>query len=76
MVEKSLVNVFVQEILETKSGSKFLLTDKGVYLIENKDYEFDIMASKRINIDYAGEWVDKPWRFFVKGNTYVSKVNF
>jgi DNA-3-methyladenine glycosylase len=33
-------------------------------------------VSRRVNIDYAGEWVDKPWRFFVKGNTYVSKVNF
>ena len=32
--------------------------------------------SRRVNIDYAEEWIDKPWRFFVKNNTYVSKVNF
>ncbi len=32
--------------------------------------------SRRVNIDYAEEWIDTPWRFFVKGNTFVSKVNF
>lgn len=33
-------------------------------------------VSRRVNIDYAEEWVDTPWRFFIKNNTYVSKVNF
>jgi DNA-3-methyladenine glycosylase len=33
----------------------------------------DIVASTRIGVDYAGEWKDKPWRFYVKGNRYVSK---
>lgn len=32
-----------------------------------------IMAGPRIGIDYAEEWVDKPWRFWVKGNPYVSR---
>lgn len=31
-----------------------------------------IGRSKRINIDYAGAWVDKPWRFYERGNRYVS----
>jgi DNA-3-methyladenine glycosylase len=31
-----------------------------------------IGRSKRINIDYAGRWVDKPWRFYERGNRYVS----
>lgn len=31
--------------------------------------------SRRVNIDYAEEWIDKPWRFFIQGNKYVSKVN-
>ena len=26
-----------------------------------------------INIDYAGEYKDKPWRFFLKGNKFVSR---
>jgi DNA-3-methyladenine glycosylase len=28
--------------------------------------------SARINVDYAGRWADKPWRFYVRGNRYVS----
>ena len=31
-----------------------------------------IGRSPRINIDYAGAWVKKPWRFFERGNRYVS----
>jgi len=30
-------------------------------------------VSKRMNIDYAEEWIDKPWRFFIKDNEFVSK---
>lgn len=31
-----------------------------------------IGRSPRINIDYAGEWAKMPWRFYEKGNRYVS----
>ena len=48
---------------------EFKIVDAG---IDN----FEMGVSRRVNIDYAEEWIDKPWRFFVKGNTYVSKVNF
>lgn len=34
--------------------------------------EEDVVISKRINIDYAQEYVDKPWRFYIKNNRYVS----
>ena len=51
------------------SKGEFCVVDTGI-----KD--FDIGISRRVNIDYAEEWTDKPWRFFVQGNTYVSKVNF
>lgn len=29
-------------------------------------------ASARINIPYAGEWIDRPWRFYERGNRHVS----
>ncbi|MGH9967404.1 MAG: DNA-3-methyladenine glycosylase [Pyrinomonadaceae bacterium] len=32
-----------------------------------------IVSGPRIGIDYAGEWVDKPWRFWIKGNAFVSR---
>jgi DNA-3-methyladenine glycosylase len=28
--------------------------------------------SPRINVDYAGAWAKRPWRFFERGNRYVS----
>jgi DNA-3-methyladenine glycosylase len=31
-----------------------------------------IGRSARINIAYAGAWVNKPWRFYERGNRYVS----
>ncbi len=34
--------------------------------------DFVIEASKRINIDYAGEAKEYLWRFTIKGNPYVS----
>jgi DNA-3-methyladenine glycosylase len=35
---------------------------------------YRVGVSRRINIEYAEEWRDKPWRFFVEGNSFVSKV--
>ena len=31
-----------------------------------------IMTGPRIGIDYAEEWKDKPWRFWLKENSFVS----
>jgi DNA-3-methyladenine glycosylase len=32
-----------------------------------------IARGPRIGIDYAEKWIDKPWRFWVKDNAYVSR---
>jgi DNA-3-methyladenine glycosylase len=32
-----------------------------------------IMSGPRIGIDYAEEWMDKPWRFWIKDNPFVSR---
>ncbi len=34
--------------------------------------EEKIVATTRIGIDYAGEWKNKPWRFYIKDNVFVS----
>jgi DNA-3-methyladenine glycosylase len=44
------------------------IEDLGV-IIKNKD----IIASKRIGIDYAGEDAALPWRFTIKDNKWISK---
>ena len=50
-----------------------LLGDK-VWLEEGaRILRSQIMSGPRIGIDYAGEWIDKPWRFWIKGNAYVSR---
>jgi len=33
-----------------------------------------IMSGPRIGIDYAEEWKDKPWRFWIKDNPFVSRA--
>ena len=32
-----------------------------------------IVSGPRIGIDYAQEWVTKPWRFWIKDNSFVSR---
>ena len=32
-----------------------------------------IAKGPRIGIDYAQEWIDKPWRFWIRDNSYVSR---
>ena len=39
---------------------------------EDQEKEFEIVESKRINIPYAEEYQDKLWRFYIKGNPFVS----
>jgi DNA-3-methyladenine glycosylase len=33
----------------------------------------DIAAGPRVGIDYAEAWVDRPWRFWIRGNPFVSR---
>ena len=32
-----------------------------------------ISRGPRIGIDYAEKWIEKPWRFWIRGNMYVSR---
>ena len=50
-----------------------LLGDK-IWLEEGKKFSTDnIVCGKRIGIDYAEEFAEKPWRFWLKDNSFVSK---
>jgi DNA-3-methyladenine glycosylase len=47
----------------------------GKLWIEDRSLEVgEIDASPRIGVDYAGEYKDKPWRFYERGNPHVSRV--
>ncbi len=32
-----------------------------------------ILSSRRVNVDYAGPWAEKPWRYALAGNPWVSR---
>lgn len=50
------------------------LLGEKIWLEEGeKILDEEIAAGKRIGIDYAEEYAEKPWRFWVKGNSYVSR---
>jgi DNA-3-methyladenine glycosylase len=43
--------------------------------IEDWNLEVErIERTARIGVDYAGEYRNKPWRFYVHGNPHVSRV--
>ena len=46
--------------------------DNELYIEDILEKDFEIERGKRINIDYAEEYKDKLWRFYLKGNSYLS----
>ena len=58
----------------TKNMNGEDLTNNMLYICEKKGFKerFDIIETKRIGIDYAEEAKDYLWRFYIKGNEYVS----
>ncbi len=60
--------------IDRSFNGKFLLDDE-IWIEESgmKLADKNIVASERIGIDYAGEDARLPWRFSLKGNSWVSK---
>lgn len=51
-----------------------LISGENLYLEKNENKEnTEVIYSKRIGIDYAEEYKDKLWRFYLKDNKFVSK---
>ncbi len=52
-----------------------LVKSKRIWLEEGEKIKpSQIIASKRIGIDYAEEWASVPWRFYIKNNPFVSRI--
>lgn len=51
------------------------ITDSERIFIEDHGIEPDISCSRRVNVDYAEEAIDFPYRFYIEGNEYVSRVS-
>lgn len=54
---------------EDLTKSKRIWLEEGTKIKPNQ-----IIASKRIGIDYAKEWAHKPWRFYIKDNPFISLI--
>lgn len=50
-----------------------LVINNSLYITAGGTEDFEIESSPRVNIDYAEEYKDKKWRFFIKNNKYTSK---
>ncbi len=49
-------------------GNKIWIEDRGLKVSKK-----NIVKAKRIGVDYAGSCKDYLWRFYIKGNKFVSK---
>ncbi len=50
------------------------LTGNEIWIEEGEKFSTEnIACGKRIGIDYAEEYAEKPWRFWVKNNPFVSR---
>lgn len=60
----------INKTLNGKSlmGNKIWIEDQGIKIKKK-----DIIRAKRIGVDYAGKCKDYLWRFYIKGNRFVSK---
>ena len=57
-----------------KSFDKEDLLGGRVWIEEGEKFSTDSIAcGKRIGIDYAEEYAEKPWRFWIKNNSFVSR---
>ena len=49
------------------------LCGEKLFILDNDTRNFSVKTSPRINIDYAEEYKNLLWRYFIEGNIYVSK---
>jgi len=50
-----------------------LVKSNKLYLLDQENNDFKVVAAPRVNIDYAEEYKDKLWRFYIRGNKFISK---
>ncbi|MCY7374399.1 MAG: DNA-3-methyladenine glycosylase, partial [Pyrinomonadaceae bacterium] len=59
--------------IDRSFNNEDLLGEK-IWLEEGEDVaDTEIVSGRRIGIDYAEEYAEKPWRFWVKRNSFVSR---
>ena len=59
-----------------RSDNGLDLTGNKLFLLDDPTYHPRMVSSKRVGVDYAGEWKDAPLRFFDAHSTAVSRPRF
>ena len=65
----------VLEINKSFNGLPIYTKKYGLW-VESRDEnlkKIHIVKTKRIGVDYAGKYKNKKWRFYIKGNKFISK---
>jgi DNA-3-methyladenine glycosylase len=55
------------------NGADLCTVSGSLYLQPRRSRRPVVGVSARVGVDYAGEWGQKPWRFFLPGNPFVSR---
>lgn len=58
-----------------KALNGYNLLDGDDIFLEDGGNNPSIVCSPRINIPYAEEYIQKPWRYYIKDNPYVSVID-
>lgn len=59
--------------IDRRFNNADLLGEK-IWLEEGEKFSTEkIVCGKRVGIDYAEEYAEKPWRFWIKNNSFVSR---
>ncbi|MFW5786907.1 MAG: DNA-3-methyladenine glycosylase [Halanaerobiales bacterium] len=58
--------------IDKSLNGKSLFKAGQLYIKRGEKDGLEIAEGKRINIDYAEEYRDKKWRFYIKGSSYIS----
>lgn len=51
--------------VERFNGIDLRNKDSKLWIEKGKEIKFKMGVSKRVNVDYAWNWADAPWRFFI-----------
>ncbi len=58
--------------INTQEHNGLLLHQSPIWIAKGEEIR-DIVATTRVGIDYAEEYKDKPWRFYLKNSQFISK---
>lgn len=58
----------------TKLHNRIPLAENTVWIEDRNIQVPSIVSTTRVGIDYAEEYKDKPWRYYIEGNKWVSKI--